>query len=112
MPVPTPRRDALLPAIPERGRAFFNDSLRVQSHFMLHLNRALQAVARAMTSLPDKGSAVESLHAARQSMGAMKDVLHEAEHGRFTGWYDGDRLFGVNRLGERIDRAIADLGGG
>jgi hypothetical protein len=78
---------------------------------MLHLNRALQAVARAMAALPDKGRAVEALRAARQSTGAMKDVLHEAEHDRFTGWYDGDRLFGVNRLGERIDRAIADVGG-
>jgi hypothetical protein len=105
------RADVLLPMIPEQGRAFFNDNLRVQAHFMLHLNCALQAVARAMAALPDKGRAVEALRAARQSTGAMKDVLHEAEHDRFTGWYDGDRLFGVNRLGERIDRTIADLGG-
>jgi hypothetical protein len=105
------RADAMLPMIPSQGRAFFNDNLRVQAHFMLHLNRALQSVARVMADLPDKEKAVESLRAARQSTGAMKDVLHEAEHGTFTGWYNGDRLFGVNRLSERIDRTIAALDG-
>jgi hypothetical protein len=104
------RAEALLPMIPEQGRAFFNDNLRVQARFMLHLNRALQSVARAMAALPDQGRAVESLRAARQSISVMRDVLHEAEHDRFTSWYDSDRLFGVNRLGERIDRAIETLG--
>jgi hypothetical protein len=103
--------DALLPAIPEQGRAFFNDTLRVQAHFLLHLNRTLQSVARAVAALPDKPPAVQALRAARQSTRAMRDVLHEAEHDRFAGWYDGDRLFGLDRLSERIDRAIADLGG-
>ncbi len=104
------RADALLAAIPKQGRAFFNDNLRVQAHFMLHLNRALNAVARAMVILPEKGLAVESLRAARQSASAMREVLPEAEHDSFTGWYDGDRLFGLDRLSQRIDRAIADLG--
>jgi hypothetical protein len=104
------RADKLLPAIPEQGRAFFNDNLRVQATFMLHLNRALQSVARAMTALPDRSQALEFLHAARQSTGAMREALREAEHDTFTRWYDGDRLFGLNRLGERIDRAFADLG--
>jgi hypothetical protein len=103
------RADALLPMIPEQGRAFFNDNLRVQARFMLHLNRALQSVARAMAALPDQDRAVQSLRAARQSVSAMRDVLREAEHDRFTGWYDSDRLFGMNRLGERIDRAITAL---
>jgi hypothetical protein len=105
------RADGLLPAIPAQGRAFFNDNLRVQAHFMLELSRALQAVARAMSDLPDQRRAVESLRDARRFLGAMRDVLRQAEHDRFTGWYDGDRLFGVNRLNERVDRAIVELGG-
>jgi hypothetical protein len=104
------RADELLAAIPEQGRAFFNDNLRVQAHFMLHLNRAFQSVACAMAALPDKPRAVAALRAARRSTRAMKDVLHEAEHDRFTGWYDGDRLFGLDRLSKRIDGAIAGLG--
>jgi hypothetical protein len=105
------RADALRPVIAEQGRSFFNDHLRVQAHFMLHLNRALQSVAGALAALPDKGNAARSLRSARESLGAIKAVLHEAEHDRFTGWYDGDRLFGVSRLTERVDAAIGALGG-
>jgi hypothetical protein len=104
------RAQASLPAIPKQGRNFFNDNLRVHAQFMHHLNRTLNGVARAMLVLPDKGRAVESLRSAQQSTSAMREVLCEAEHGSFTRWYDGDRLFGLDRLTQRIDRAIVDLG--
>ena len=103
--------DQLLPSISDHGRTFFNDNLRVQARFLLELNRALEAVARAMAAMPERSRTLESLHAARESTRAMRDVLREAEHGAFTGWYDGDRLFGLDRLSQRVDRTIADLGG-
>jgi hypothetical protein len=103
--------DRLLPSIPERGRVFFNDNLRIQASFLLHLNHVLQSVARAMEALPDKGRAIDSLHDARRSAAAMRGALREAEHDRFAGWYDGDRVFGLDRMSDRIERAISDLGG-
>jgi hypothetical protein len=103
--------DRLRAAIPEPGRAFFNDNLRVQASFLLNLNRALQSAARAMEALPDKGRAIDSLRAARRSAVAMRDALREAEHDRFAGWYDGDRVFGLDRLKGQIEHAISQLGG-
>jgi Glycosyl hydrolase family 115 len=103
--------DRQLPSIPEPGRVFFNDNLRVQAYFLLHLNHVLRSVAQAMGVLPDKGRAIASLRAARQSAAAMQGALREAEHDRFTGWYDGDRVFGLDRMKTRIERAISELGG-
>jgi hypothetical protein len=37
---------------------------------------------------------------------------NEADHDKFAGWYDGDRVSGLSRMKERIERAITDLGGG
>jgi hypothetical protein len=89
---------------------FFNDHLRVQARFMLGLNQTLHSVAQAMADLPDKRKAVMSLEDAARTLATLRGVLHEAEHDRFTGWYDGDRLFGLEKLGERMQAAIQELG--
>jgi hypothetical protein len=103
--------DRQLPSIPEQSRLFFNDNLRVQAYFLLHLNRVLRSVVQAMEALPDKDRAADSLRAARQSATAMRSALREAEHDRFTGWYEGDRIFGLDRMKDRIERASLDIRG-
>jgi hypothetical protein len=62
-----------------------------------------------MMASPDSRRAAESLRAALSSTSVMREVLHEAEHDRFTAWFDGDRLFGLDHLSYRLYRAIADL---
>jgi hypothetical protein len=100
---------ALVTALaPERGE-FLNDNLRIQASFMLHLNEALHAVAQAMSAMPDRGRASEQLAAAAQALAAMRNALREAEHDRFTGWYDGDRLFGMAALAARVEKTRAEL---
>jgi hypothetical protein len=101
-----------LPALPLQGREFFNDNLRVQARFLLELNRVLQSVAHAVDVLPDKTEAVASLRRAERAANAMRAALSEAEHGRFTGWYEGDRLFGLEKMRQTIARTIEGLGGG
>jgi hypothetical protein len=88
---------------------FFNDNLRTQARFMLGLNRALLATARAMEALPDKRQAIERLHEAESELAGLHGVLHDAEHDRFTGWYDGDRLFGLDKLQQKVRAAIQAL---
>jgi hypothetical protein len=106
------RADALLSSLPRQEGVFFNDNLRVQARFMLDLNKVLHDVAQAMEVLPDRRKAVDSLQAAGRAASAMYDDLREAEHGRFTGWYDSERIFGLNQLKEKISLAIRALGGG
>jgi hypothetical protein len=88
---------------------FFNDHLRTQARFMLALNHALRATAHAMEAMPDREKAVACLKEAERKLAALRDVLREAEHDRFTGWYDGDRLFGVDKLKQRVQAAIKEL---
>jgi hypothetical protein len=101
--------DALRPGLPPRGGTFFDDNLRVQARFLLELNRVLQSVARAVDVLPDKAQAGASLREAQRAAGAMRAALAKAEHGRFAGWYEGDRLFGIEKLRQAIARAIDEL---
>jgi hypothetical protein len=103
------RADAELPSLPAGDREFFNDNLRTQARFMLGLNQALRAVAQAMECLPDKNAAAASLQKAASDLTAMRTTLQEAEHSRFTGWYDSDRLFGLDKLNERVRNSIRDL---
>ncbi len=103
------RADAEFSSLPVGMREFFNDNLRIQARFMLRLNQALRAVALAMECLPDKGAATASLREAAGDLAAMREVLHEAEHDKFTGWYDGDHLFGLDKLSERVQNSLAEL---
>lgn len=46
---------------------------------------------------------------AGRGLTGLRGVLHEAEHDQFNGWYDGDRLFGLDKLNERVEQAIKEL---
>ncbi len=92
--------------IPAAGRTFFNDNLCVQAAFMLELNGVLQSLARAL-ELPDRESAARYAATAGERADAMVRVLKQAEHGRFSGWYDSERLFGLQRIRERISATFA-----
>jgi hypothetical protein len=101
--------DAMLSSLPADRRVFFTDNLLVQARFMLHLNETLRVTALALESLPDQRKAADSLKAAERSISAAQGVLRVAEHGTFGGWYEGDRLFGVAKLKQRIQTAISEL---
>ncbi|MCD6288652.1 MAG: glycosyl hydrolase 115 family protein, partial [Candidatus Hydrogenedentes bacterium] len=93
--------------LPPARRTFFNDNLRVQATFMLHLNETLNAITRAFMTLQtgaDKETA-RFLDMADNSLTAARNALDEAEHGPFAHWYDGDSAFGIDNLHNRIQKA-------
>ena len=101
--------DACFKSTPPEKRDFFNDNLRVQARFLLDLNRTLQSTARAMDFLPDRNKAATALKDAERSALSMRDDLRRAEHEPFAGWYEGDHLFGVMRIQQRIDTAFREI---
>jgi len=99
--------DQLFKALPESRRVFFNDNLLVHAKFMLHLNEMLNAVTRAFMTLETGAgeSTVDLLDTAANSLDAARLALDQAEHGRFTKWYDSDTKFKIDGLEERIQQA-------
>jgi hypothetical protein len=50
-------------------------------------------------------STVDLLDTAANSLDAARLALDQAEHGRFTKWYDSDTKFKIDGLEERIQQA-------
>ena len=101
----TARADTLLRELPEEARPFFNDNLRVQSHFMLEINRSLRALARALDHVDDGEQNTKYLAEALETFREGRKILKEAEHGRFERWYPrpGDRdLFRFDEIESRM----------
>ncbi len=107
------RADDVYQALPASRRVFFNDDLRVQAGFMLHLNETLNAVTRAFMTLETGADAqtIEQLELAAGSLKAAREALSEAEHGKFTKWYDSDTKFKMDGLEERIQAVLSSFDG-
>lgn len=108
------KADGIYQALPASQRVFFNDNLRAQARFMLHMNETLNAVTRAFMAL-ETGTdmhSVDYLDAAASSLKAAQLALDEAEHGEFTAWYDSDTKFKMDGLKERIQTALASFNDG
>ena len=105
------KADRLSEALPASKRVFFNDNLRVQARFMLHLNETLNAVTRAFMTLESGASqeTTDHLDMALQRLLAARHALDEAEHGRFERWYDSDTKFKMHGLEERIQGVRSSL---
>ncbi len=108
------RADRTYEVLPPSRRVFFNDNLRVQARFMLHLNETLNAVTRAfMTLETGAGELTASLiDQAASNLKATRRALDEAEHSKFTHWYDSDTKFKMNGLEERIQAVRTSLNDG
>jgi hypothetical protein len=96
----------LFDALPPSRRIFFNDNLLVHARFMLHLNETLNTVTRAFMTLETRADkkTVELLDTAADSLKAARLALDQAEHGRFTEWYDSDTKFKMDGLEEGIQQ--------
>lgn len=97
--------DQIMATLPPDKRPFFNDHLRVQARFMLEANRTLNSVVQSLQAQQNITEALARIADAEQSAARMRSVLSEAEHGKFSGWYDGDRLFGIARIRTLVHEA-------
>jgi len=105
------KADSLFEVLPAKHRVFFNDNLRVQARFMLHLNATLKAVTEAFMTL-ESGAGRQTIHQlelAVSSFQAARQALAEAAHGEFEGWYDTDTKFKMNGVEEHIQAVLDDL---
>ncbi len=102
------RADALMGAIPPNRRLFFNDNLRVQAHFMLRINESLHALARALDRIAHPDERAQHLDDAYTAFLGAREILREAEHGRFETWYPRPGSQDVFRFDE-IEARLTEL---
>jgi hypothetical protein len=81
---------------------------------MLHLNKTLHAVTRAFMTLEEGvgEQTTTQLEIAANSLEDARSTLEEAEHSKFTGWYDNDTKFKMDGLEERISAIRTSLNEG
>lgn len=101
----TRRADALLGELPAASRSFFNDNLRVQAYYLLHLSDAVRHLARTLRSRLDGqlSAARDQLQQAKQAARAMVACLAETEHSPFESWYDERSSMGPK---SRLDEVL------
>ncbi|WP_353126729.1 sialate O-acetylesterase, partial [Parapedobacter pyrenivorans] len=84
------------------GKRFFDDNLRGQAHFMLHLNRMLHQLTKAYQARRDNRDDAEFLRASLAEIIAAEGWLRRAEHGIFDEWYTHDTKFGLEKIKQRL----------
>jgi len=93
----------LMKLLPESKRQFLYDNLVGYASFMQHLSASLYHFTFAYSHQSDKDSACESLNKSYDEMSMARDALKASEHGVFDGWYDADRILGMQSTLDTID---------
>jgi hypothetical protein len=87
-------------------QAFFNDSLRIFSYYMVHLSRTLYHYLYAYKNQSDKDVLLRNLDLAYNEVVRAQQYLYEAQHGVFSTWYSGadplTRTFQIDKLKDEI----------
>ena len=85
-------------------RTFFNDNLRIYSHYMLHMSKTLYHYLYAYKNQFDKKILIANLDMAYNEAVCAKKFLYEAQYGIFSTWYSGaDPLKRTFQLDALID---------
>ena len=90
--------------LPADRRPFFYDNLLAYALYMQHLSACLYHYTFAYKNQHDVKAAVSSLDRAFDEMQSAREALKASEHGVFEGWYDADRILGMQRTLEEIDQ--------
>lgn len=79
--------DATRTEISAAKQSFYNDSLRLQAHFMENISESVRAAALAVQAEPGSSNRMACVQKALQYFQEARVFLHEAEHDRFDPWY-------------------------
>ena len=98
--------DALYENLSDARKPFFNDNLRQPAYYMYGLNVCLLQLSKAYmaTDASVKQDAIKDAMAGLQNA---ELALRSTQHGVFSTWYAGDKIFDFNGIREALDR-LAD----
>jgi hypothetical protein len=91
------------------GKIFFDDNLRGQACFMLHINRSLNYLVRGYQSRDNIKVRRKFLQQSLAEIHLAQQRLLVSQHPPFVGWYANDTKFGIRVLEQRMSSLIAKL---
>ena len=103
------RATALMQRLPADKRPFFYDNLLAYALYMQHLSACLYHYTSAYKNQHDVTAAAQSLDKAYNEMLSAREALKASERGVFEGWYDADRILGMQRTLDEIDETRKKL---
>jgi hypothetical protein len=102
------KADAIYQSLSGSPKLFFNDDLRLQAQFMAQVNQALNNIVQAYKDKHDGKTADSKSHveAALKSVIALKTIKAQADHDRFSDWYQKDKNFDMAGLEQNINDVL------
>lgn len=103
----------LLPLVPPGRRDFYQGQVLTQIQIHLRSLMALEASCQSMIAYGsgDRTQAVVEAGKALDACNSLYSELHKAEYGKWTAWYAGEKLMGLERSRGRVQNMLAALKG-
>jgi len=95
--------------LPDSKKAFFYDNLVAYCLYMRHLSASLYNFTSAYSQQKDKKEAMRCIDKAYGEMLKARDALKASERGVFEGWYEADRILGIQTILDEIDSTRVQL---
>jgi len=94
--------DEMISKLEDDKQVFFNDNIRIYSHYMAHLSRSLKYYVYAYKHQNDREIILDNLTQASEEATRAQQYLFEGQHGVFSNWYsnaeDMTRTFQLDSL--------------
>lgn len=99
----------LSPGLPTAGRAFFDQSLRMQAAFLAAACRCAVASAQAAQAVHAPEAYRNRVREAALAVSQMEEALSSAESGDFSTWYQPESIFKLGETRSMIDRRLKGM---
>lgn len=102
------RCDALSPQLDNQSRLFFDQSLKLQAHFLAAASACTAACAEAYLARQDQAAHKRWMLKAQVAANTMSELLKSADpSGPLKDWYAAEKIFGLQETREMIQRRVS-----
>jgi hypothetical protein len=100
--------DSIFPNLNPEAQVFFNDNLRFQACFMMHLNDAVYHYFKAYIA-ESQDNKIKLLQHSHYAAEKARLSLYDMAHGNFETWYAHERIFDIDDFVSRIQETYNTL---
>lgn len=104
------RCQAMMESLPADKRPFFRDNLYAYARYMENISYSLLHYVAAYKGQGDREACRRNLELALTHLEEARAALFTTQQGVFERWYDGDKIFDMNRKLGTIRRLLDEIG--